>query len=129
LTLLMLQLMLGACNMRASSQGGGQLLILPTLAHDVAAVDVDTGAAAEGWPVTFEGSHFHAAAAVHDVNGDGVADVCAVSAEGHIFWLQASAAPAVTVVAGLMCMQQDWRRRMRFLSVLWVPWPCTHSTC
>ncbi|KAG5180425.1 hypothetical protein JKP88DRAFT_263896 [Tribonema minus] len=72
-------------------KGGGQSIVVPTLVHDVAALDVATGLPPEGWPVSFEGSHFHASAAVHDVDGDGVQDVCAVSAEGHIFWIQMGA--------------------------------------
>jgi hypothetical protein len=40
-----------------------------------------------GWPLSFEGSSFHASPLLHDVDEDGVVDVGVVDTNGNLFWI------------------------------------------
>ncbi|CAM9557532.1 unnamed protein product, partial [Chrysoparadoxa australica] len=67
---------------------GTKHIAIATMAHTVELLDAAGGTALYGWPVSFEGLHFHASPTLFDVNRDGIQDICLASTDGRLLWLE-----------------------------------------
>ncbi|CAN0067333.1 unnamed protein product, partial [Choristocarpus tenellus] len=71
---------------------GNKQVIFATLLRAIELLEAD-GSVPWQWPVELDATVFHASPALHDIDGDGVQEVCVCATDGNIHWLRLGDGP------------------------------------